>query len=338
MNEQFFYGHGKLLLTGEYFVLDGAKSLALPTNLGQKLHVTYRPSNNPVLLWKSFDKENNCWFETKFELWHFNCIIPEQVDLPEVIILQNILRQARKQNIHFLRDECDVIVNTSLEFNREWGLGSSSTLVYNIAQWAYISPYELLSKTFGGSGYDIACAQSMGPITYQIKSRGPHWETVNFGKNLQNLVYFVYLNNKQNSREGIKRYIELKQNIDTDKIISEINQITDSIIDCNDYQELNNLIFTHENIISMALDLPRVYDVRFNDYWGSIKSLGAWGGDFIMVTSDRTRKETENYFSKYGYNTIFSYDELILHNFEKFSQVNNVMASGYVNEFGTNTI
>ena len=34
---QKFYGNGKLLLTGEYFVLDGALSLALPTKFGQNL-------------------------------------------------------------------------------------------------------------------------------------------------------------------------------------------------------------------------------------------------------------------------------------------------------------
>ena len=32
-----FYSPGKLMLTGEYLVLDGASSLALPTMLGQSL-------------------------------------------------------------------------------------------------------------------------------------------------------------------------------------------------------------------------------------------------------------------------------------------------------------
>jgi len=30
-----FYSNGKLLITGEYLVLDGAKALALPTKYGQ---------------------------------------------------------------------------------------------------------------------------------------------------------------------------------------------------------------------------------------------------------------------------------------------------------------
>ena len=32
-----FYSNGKLLITGEYVVLDGAKALALPTKYGQNL-------------------------------------------------------------------------------------------------------------------------------------------------------------------------------------------------------------------------------------------------------------------------------------------------------------
>jgi len=45
---QSFYGNGKLLLSAEYFVLDGAVALALPTKLGQSLHVqenSYRLPN-----------------------------------------------------------------------------------------------------------------------------------------------------------------------------------------------------------------------------------------------------------------------------------------------------
>jgi len=34
-----YRSNGKLLLTGEYVVLDGALSLALPTTLGQRLTV-----------------------------------------------------------------------------------------------------------------------------------------------------------------------------------------------------------------------------------------------------------------------------------------------------------
>ena len=61
-----FYSNGKLLLTGEYLVLDGAKSLAVPTKFGQDLVV--EPIENNELIWASFDHLNQCWFEATFEL------------------------------------------------------------------------------------------------------------------------------------------------------------------------------------------------------------------------------------------------------------------------------
>ena len=40
-----FYSNGKLLITGEYFVLNGALSLALPTVYGQHLEINDNDSN-----------------------------------------------------------------------------------------------------------------------------------------------------------------------------------------------------------------------------------------------------------------------------------------------------
>ena len=72
MQDQHFYGHGKLLLTGEYFVLDGAMALALPTTVGQSMKVKYRHSYQPTLNWKSIDHSGKVWFESDYEFWHLN--------------------------------------------------------------------------------------------------------------------------------------------------------------------------------------------------------------------------------------------------------------------------
>jgi len=310
MREQFYYGHGKLLLTGEYFILDGAHSVALPTNLGQTLSVKYNRSSSPKLYWKSYDSTGKCWFEASYDLWRFNCLDNES---EEAETLSDILRAAREQNVHFLRDEVDVVVETRLEFPLGWGLGSSSTLIYNIAQWAYVSPFDLLEKTFGGSGYDIACAQSVGPITYEIKAHGPRWEAVEFNPHFRNQIYFVYLNKKQNTRESISRYKELVTNNDFKlDMCSKIDIISDKILNCIDFKEFEELIFEHESIISNALDLPRIKDKEFLDFWGSVKSLGAWGGDFVMVSSDKSPLVTKEYFKNKGFDQILSFDELIL--------------------------
>jgi len=319
MNNQYYYGHGKLLLTGEYFVLDGAKSLAMPTRMGQKMNVYYKRSNSPKLFWKGTDVNGNVWFQATFELWHFNIVDNET---PEALVLQKILRQARLQNIHFLRDEMDVHVETGLEFPLDWGLGSSSTLLYNIAQWAYISPFELQDKTFEGSGYDIACAQSMGPIIYSKNSNGPTWKSISFSPLFKDNLYFVYLNQKQNSREGIKMYksksLENKQTI-----IKDINHLTNSIHKALDLKEFEEYLYAHENLISKELGLTKVKDQFFSDFWGAVKSLGAWGGDFVLVSSDRSSQETINYFKNKGFDTVLAYDEMITESFDINSLFND---------------
>lgn len=316
-NDHFFYGHGKLLLTGEYFVLDGAKSLALPTTVGQSLSVKYSPSFSPKLYWKSFDVTGKLWFETTFEFWTFEII--SENPRPEEFVLQRILRQARRQNPHFLRDEIDVHVETNLGFPLEWGLGSSSTLVHNMAQWAYISPFELQFETYGGSGYDVACAQSDGPIFYSRRTQGPNWSPTIFNPTYKDNLYFVYRGKKQNSRSAIEYYNSLRP-VDPGIILS-ISDITEDISTASNLKEFEFLIGAHEKIVSKALDLRPVKEELFSNFWGEIKSLGAWGGDFILVTSDEPEDKTRNYFVDKGFDVFIPYRELILG--AKAQEINN---------------
>ncbi|GAB4018618.1 MAG: GYDIA family GHMP kinase [Bdellovibrio sp.] len=304
-----YFGHGKILLSGEYFIMDGARGIALPTVLGQTLNVKYTPCfDNPTLTWRSFDSNGQMWFESRFELWRFNCLEekPSEVSL----MLQKILVEARKQNKHFLRDDVNVLVETDLEFPVDWGLGSSSSLIYNIAQWAYISPFDLLFKTFGGSGYDIACAQSEGPIFYTKTSTGPHWKPIFFNPSYKDQLYFVYQGQKQNTREGIKNYLDL--DLDKASIVSDLTQLSEKILEANDLLTFEDLIAEHEMIIADALGKQPIQTQFFNDYWGKIKSLGAWGGDFMLVTSNRSREATEAYFTLKGQGPIVPFSELIL--------------------------
>ena len=151
-----FHANGKLLLTGEYFILDGAVGLALPTKFGQSL--TVEPSTEKGIFWKSIDNENKVWFEAKFN---------EQLEIIETTndevakTLQSILQKSQIPN---LKSQ----ITTKLDFPNNWGLGSSSTLISLVAQWTKTDPYALLEKTFGGSGYDIACATAKSAITFQI--------------------------------------------------------------------------------------------------------------------------------------------------------------------------
>jgi len=304
---QSYYGKAKLLLTGEYLVLDGAQALALPLKVGQSLSVQYSPSFDPVLYWKSFDVNGNLWLEARFEFWRFNILDPNPSD--EILELQNILREARKQNSHFLRDEVDVFVETRLGFPLEWGLGSSSTLIYNIAQWAYVSPFELQFKTNGGSGYDIACAQSDSPILYSKNSSGPNWSPTLFSPQFKNQLYFIYLGKKQNSKRAIRQYLSKRENV-TSEQVKRISAITQAILNVQDLSAFEQLVHEHEKIIAEAIERTPIKEEFFQDYWGELKSLGAWGGDFALVTSDRSEQETRDYFLAKGHEVFLPYEQL----------------------------
>ena len=64
------YKHGKLLITAEYAVLDGALSLALPTKLGQRFEFSL--IDKPEISWQSVDHKGQVWFEDRLELKHFS--------------------------------------------------------------------------------------------------------------------------------------------------------------------------------------------------------------------------------------------------------------------------
>lgn len=307
-NSHTYRGHGKLLLSSEYFVLKGAEALALPLKLGQNLNVQYEKSYHPHLHWVSYDSDGKIWFDAKYEFWHFKCL--NEVVGPEHEFLGELLKAARKLNSHFLREDNKVTVKTYLDFPLEWGLGSSSTLIYNLASWAYVAPFELLFKTLGGSGYDIACAQSNGPIVYQYSDQGPTWKTVEFNPAFSKQLYFVYLGNKQNSREAIEKF-ESKYEEDNSQI-EHMNQLTRNMVEASDCKEFNELICEHEKIVSEVLGCETIKQSRFSDYWGEIKSLGAWGGDFVLVTSDRDFEETKAYFNNRGLNEVYRYDDFVL--------------------------
>ena len=173
------------------------------------MSVRYEKSfNDPKLSWKSLDHLGNCWFDAEFELWNFDQT--GGVDDEKIKFLQRLLRQLRVQNKHFLREEVSVHVETKLGFPKEWGLGSSSTLIYNLSQWAYVSPFELLFKTSLGSGYDVACAQSDGPILYKNDSEGQFIHP-SFLIHLLKEIYFVYLGKKQDTSKEISKFNKLEK-------------------------------------------------------------------------------------------------------------------------------
>ncbi|SDS17199.1 GYDIA family GHMP kinase [Winogradskyella sediminis] len=305
---QSYRSNGKLLLTAEYAVLDGAKALAIPTSYGQSLVVkTY---DSDTIQWKSYNELNAVWFECIISLDAIKSYRPNRLakhSVQERLI--QVIHAAQELNSEFLIDNQGYLITTHQDFNRLWGLGTSSTLINNIALWANVNPYALLARTFGGSGYDIACAQHSTAITFQLqsKAKNPIVNAVDFKPEFRNHLYFVYLNQKQNSRDGISAYKALNK-IDTSGI-TKINEITDQMIVCNSLSEFEILLNAHEHIIAHLIDQKPVKDRLFSDFNGAVKSLGAWGGDFVLVTS---KTDPTAYFKNKGLHTVLPYKDLVL--------------------------
>lgn len=306
-----FYSNGKLLLTGEYFVLDGAKALAVPTTCGQDLIV--ESINETHLIWNSYTNEGECWLEAIFDLPKLRLVsatFESGEDGGNDRLAENLretLLKAQQLNPSFLKSEKGFSVKTNLTFPKNWGLGTSSTLINNISNWAKVNPYKLLENTFGGSGYDIACALNNTPILYTRVGIEPVVEQVNFNPTFKDQLYFVYLNKKQNSREGIQQYKKYSTNLTTQ--IAAISALTDVFLVCKNLKDFEKLLIEHEQIVSQTIKLKPVQELLFSDYFGQTKSLGAWGGDFILATGN---EDTPNYFRKKGFETVIPYKDLIL--------------------------
>ncbi len=300
-----FYSNGKLLITGEYVVLDGAIALALPTKYGQNLII--EEGENQIIAWKSFDADGSIWFESHIP---FSSIIrKERFDDSATIknTLIEILHEAYLMNSDFITNSKGYIITTALTFPKFWGLGTSSTLINNVAQWLEIDAFTLLRKSFGGSGYDIACAQNNSAILYQLVDEKPITTLVNFNPSFTDKIHFVYLNRKQNSKTAIAAYYSNHGNIR--KTIPAINKITHAVVDASEPKVFAHELQKHEIEMSEILEMKTVKEALFDDFHGTIKSLGAWGGDFVMVIS---KENPTAYFKERGYEIIIPYDEMIL--------------------------
>jgi mevalonate kinase len=320
LNTKSYFANGKLLITGEYLVIKGALALAVPTTLGQHTEVSKIPedekddlgkkskaSKEALVVWKSYYKQD-CWFEAEFKLPEVNIL--SDTNKKTAAYVQKLLREAMILNPDILADKGSILVKNILEFDPQWGLGSSSSLISNVAEWFEIDPYKLFSKIHKGSAYDIACAKAEGPLWFQKLMGSPVAKQVSFKPSFAEQLALVYSGNKQDSEISVGSFLD-------DIVISpedkdRITTIGRDLLLAKSQKEFNALLDEHEEIISRILRHPTLKSSRFPDFRGSIKSLGAWGGDFFLVSSEIGFDEIKLYFSNKGMNVIFKWDELIL--------------------------
>jgi mevalonate kinase len=297
---------GKLLLTGEYVVLDGALSLATPVRYGQSLTVQ-QGTEAGILHWRSADEQGNIWFSAHFRLSDLHLTETSEQGVADT--LTGILQACRRQNPTFLHTENSLAITTQNDFPRQWGLGTSSTLIAALAHWAQVNPHTVLADTLGGSGYDLACAYAEGPLWYQLQEQQPVVQEVTFNPTFKDQLWLAYLGKKQDSRAGIRQYRARKN--EQPQLPEQISDLTRAFTQAGSLKEMEELIEEHEHRIGEAIDLPLVQDVFFKGFPGKIKSLGAWGGDFVLVTNHLTNEKLKNYFSERGFETVLPYESMI---------------------------
>ena len=299
-----YNSNGKILLTSEYLVLDGALALALPSKLSQNLEVKYTENKNEIN-WISYDFNGEIWFSECFVISKdkFSYKNKKNKYSDKIISIFNGIEKLNEDAFSNLGAE----FTTRLEFSKNWGLGSSSTLINNLSLWAKIDAYDLLDLTFKGSGYDIACCNKINPITYVKNKNDRIIKDVDFNPSFKENLFFIYLGHKQNTSEAIKNYRSMSNDINN--VIKKINSISLSIMKSTTLNEFEKLIVAHEEIISKTINIEPIKKKLFSDYQsGVIKSLGAWGGDFVLVTGN---KSNMSYFSNKGYDEIIPYKDLV---------------------------
>lgn len=307
-----YYASGKLLITGEYFVLGGSLALAIPTRYGQWLEVEAATLPADELSWQSLDHQGQCWFSGHWRYQQQQWQLLSSTDDGLAARLVQLFEEAERQQPGAWRQMGGTRLTTRLEFPRHWGLGSSSTLISNLSQWLGADPWALLAASFGGSGYDLACARAETAILYQLQEGQPTVTPIDWQPNYAPYLYFVYLGQKQDSRQGIQHYRQRLPHITQQHNL--LSELTTQLLQTDDWAAAAQLLARHEAIVSEALDLPTIQAQRFPDFPGQLKSLGAWGGDFILALSQQPEAELRAYFAAHGLYDLLPFQQMIKNN------------------------
>ena len=150
-----------------------------------------------------------------------------------------------------------------------------------MAQCAQVDPLETFKNAHGGSGYDLACAKADGPITYQLIDNKVKVLNTSIPFDFLDELGFVYRGKKQLTSESLNL---VKNKAFSDDQIDRFNSLTDAFLQSKSLLELEDVIEEHESLLAEHLGLTKVKHELFGELPGQVKSLGGWGGDFVLVT------------------------------------------------------
>lgn len=302
--------HGKLLLTAEYMVLHGATALALPLVKGQSMSLGSNRQSG-LLKWSAL-AGGAPWFQASLDPDNLEIRSSNNGLMAERLV--HLLRACLKLKPSFGKQLAHTRVETALDFNPEFGFGSSSTLIDLLARWADIDPLELHFSVSGGSGYDVACARASGPIQYRVEqreqasSRKTEIERVDFSPPFADSIFFAWLGNKQSSAESLVSHGVKLQPAESE--VRYFSRLTEELLLASDLADFRRVMEEHEDAMAALLGMEPVV-TRFPGLDGSVKSLGAWGGDFVMIATELPEKKLAEYLCPLGMEVLYPFENLV---------------------------
>jgi len=246
------------------------------------------------------------WFEANFD--------KESLDSNKqnktADFLTQVLRFIKSKSLKSFEHIHEIIIKSDYPLN--WGLGSSSTLFYCLGQAFEVDPFELQEEFLGGSGYDIACASSKSAITFiRDNSLVRSIHECCFAPENPDQWAFIYLGQKQDTREAIQHFRQSAHTL-APQIIDKISQITQALSEdkaCKAEKAIE-LFKEHEFIMSGLLKLPSVQTEKFSAFDGVVKSLGAWGGDFVLAVTQKDQLDYSFFYDR-GFPNVLPYYSLV---------------------------
>ena len=138
---------------------------------------------------------------------------------------------------------------------------------------------------------------------------GERVQYVDFKPDFSDRLFFIHMGKKQDSREGIRRYRAMVK--DRADLVEKVTLLTKALLESRDEDTFGEVMAAHEKLVGEALGLQPVQEKYFPDFPGRIKSLGAWGGDFILALSPWESEGTKRYFGQKQLGTVLSWDAMV---------------------------
>lgn len=311
---------GKILLSGEYLVLDGAMALGFPTRFGQEMKV-FEGDAAGILDWVAVDSQGVVWLAARFRAVGGSLSLAEnEAASTETNRLQKWLQTA--WNLCEDKAWRDTLsrqglrVQTRLDFPRHWGLGSSSTLIALLVRWLKVEPWALYRRVQTGSGYDLAIALEGRALVFRMEGfdengnplpnsgeveadpgqsytgqsytgqsyPGPTYSGVETTMPDGAGWWLIDPGTKQNSEREVFSYRLIDPALRR-SVVPELTRITLKMAQNPGADEWLALLEAHDLLLEKVLGRPCVHRSLGAGFPGRLKSLGAWGGDLMLAVS-----------------------------------------------------